>query len=119
MHPIANHPLWPVLRKWIRSNRGSQNQSRFVVHDRIPDDLRRKAIAIRCVCHCGIPYSPVRASRGSDTLQVYMTGPRFDGHLSCSYKKIAREWALWMYDETQTHFEKPAPVQSTSTPRLF
>lgn len=91
-HPLLDHPRWPVFRQWIELQLvGRQGNRHIAVKKDAPASIKKELREVKCVCHCGNYYYPVRAFVSSPTLWVMATGPR-DTHGSCNNKYPASIW---------------------------
>lgn len=108
---IAKHTLWQEARRWIRAEKGSQNQSRFCFRSDTPETLLRELSAIQCPCRCGQLFWPVRRAENWSTYSLHVTGEKKLGHGRCFAGNFSRERVLWLQLDLSKAEQAPRTIQ--------
>jgi len=117
---FAGTALWHEARRFVLSEIGSQNQSRFKLDHRAPQTLVARLLAFECKCAgCEQSHYPFRRAVGSEQVSLHVTGLRNGGHPRCSYGERASAQVHWLRIELGRSPRVPERPRPEPEPVLF
>jgi hypothetical protein len=92
--PIMKNAIWVEAREWIsRQKTSTKSRGHFNFKASTPETLQNRLLKLKTKCvgkDCILPMNPIRKHRNSMVLTLHVTGPRHNGHCSCSYGNEAK-----------------------------